>query len=185
MLFRTLTRSIFLLKSFVSCFQMYILPQQRPSTLIRGSFSGYTEPQTKDGAYEIAKSSTINFPCIILVNPFLDANVGSVSRAMLNFGLTDLRVVDPNCDIRSEHAMALAAGSRDVLHNAKIFPTLESATQDLTRIMATTIRTRHMTQVYFIFYFCRIISDIYSWKMCESVDIHTICGCKHRCLCLT
>lgn len=47
--------------------------------------------------YEIAKTSNINvnMPAIILVEPFSDANVGSVSRAMLNFCLTDLRIVNP------------------------------------------------------------------------------------------
>ena len=41
---------------------------------------GYTQPQTKSGAYEIARDSSnqnIAMPCVILVTPFLDQNIGS------------------------------------------------------------------------------------------------------------
>jgi tRNA G18 (ribose-2'-O)-methylase SpoU len=114
-----------------------------------GNFDGYRQTATKTGAYEIAASSKIVMPCIILVNPFLDQNVGSVSRAMLNFGLTELRVVDPRCDILSESARALAAGSVQILENAKVFPTLKECVADLQRVMATTVRPRHMTQMVY------------------------------------
>ena len=85
------------------------------------------------------------------MNPYLDQNVGSVSRAMLNFGLTDLRVVNPQpqCNIRSDQARALAVGSVEVLDNARIFPTLADAIADLNRVMATTIRPRAMTQMIY------------------------------------
>ena len=69
----------------------------------------FQQPEAKEGAYEIAAAAEIKVPCIILVNPFLDQNVGSVSRAMLNFGLHELRVVDPRCDILSDQARALAS----------------------------------------------------------------------------
>lgn len=48
-----------------------------------GNFDGYRQSDTKKGAYDIAAASEIKMPCIILVNPFLDQNVGSVSRAMV------------------------------------------------------------------------------------------------------
>jgi len=117
--------------------------------LNNGNFDGYRQTATKTGAYEIAASSKIVMPCIILVNPFLDQNVGSVSRAMLNFGLTELRVVDPRCDILSENAKALASGSVQILENAKVFPTLKECVADLQRVMATTVRPRHMTQMVY------------------------------------
>lgn len=114
-------------------------------------FQGYQQPETKRGAYDAAReeaaSRGLSLPAIILVNPFLDQNVGSVSRAMLNFGLTELRVVDPRCDILSESARALSSGSELILENAKIFPTLKEAIWDLERVFATTIRPRHMTQM--------------------------------------
>ena len=45
-------------------------------------------------AWQIARRSEIRMPCIILVNPFVDGNVGSVSRCMLNWGLSELRIGD-------------------------------------------------------------------------------------------
>ena len=66
---------------------------------------------------------------------------------MLNFGMTDLRVVDPVCDILSDQARALAVGSIDVLESARVFPTLEEAIKDLNRVFATTVRPRSMTQM--------------------------------------
>jgi len=81
-------------------------------------------------------------PCIILVNPFLDMNVGSVSRAMLNFGLTELRIVDPRCDHLSDAARSLAAGSVELLEQAKVYATLKEAVADLQCVMATTVRPR-------------------------------------------
>ena len=53
-------------------------------------------------------------PSIILVRPFLDKNVGTVARAMLNFGITDLRLVDPQCDHLSSDARALASGATGI-----------------------------------------------------------------------
>ena len=61
---------------------------------------------------------------------------------MLNFGLTELRIVDPRCDIKSESCVALAAGGIEVLENAKIYDTVENCIFDLERVMATTIRPR-------------------------------------------
>ena len=108
-------------------------------------FRGYVQPRTKEGAFFKAAELS-NMPVIILVNPFLDQNVGSVARSMLNFGLTELRVVDPRCDIMSNNSKALAAGASDVLEYAKIFPTLKECISDLQVVMATTIRPRDMTQ---------------------------------------
>jgi tRNA/rRNA methyltransferase len=109
-------------------------------------FNSYKDAETKEGAYEAAKTLPVSLPCIILVQPFLDQNVGSVSRAMLNFGLTELRVVDPQCNILSDNALALAVGSSDILKNAKIFKTLAECCSDLQTVMATTVRPRDMTQ---------------------------------------
>ena len=50
-------------------------------------FEGYRQTDTKTGAYQIAAANPIKMPCIILVNPFLDQNVGSVARAMVSIKL--------------------------------------------------------------------------------------------------
>ena len=79
----------------------------KPLYLSSFNNGGYQQPSTKKDAFESARNSKVKMPCIILVNPFLDANIGSVSRSMLNFGLTELRLVDPNCDHLSENSRAL------------------------------------------------------------------------------
>ena len=93
-------------------------------------------------AYSEAAALNVKMPVIILVSPYLDQNVGSVSRAMLNFGLHELRVVDPRCDILSDNARALAAGSVEILENAKVYATCEECLADLQRVFATTVRPR-------------------------------------------
>jgi tRNA/rRNA methyltransferase len=101
--------------------------------------------EKKVSAFQIAKS-TCKMPSIILVNPFLDANVGAVSRAMLNFGFHDLRIVNPECNILSENARMLAVGSVELLENAKVYDTLIECIADLDTIFATTARSRSIKQ---------------------------------------
>jgi len=99
--------------------------------------------------YEIAKTTSTTMPSIILVEPFSDANIGSVSRAMLNFQLTDLRIVNPKANHLSETARTLAVGSFEILENAKIYDNLEAAISDLSKVIATTARIRDMNQIIY------------------------------------
>jgi tRNA/rRNA methyltransferase len=84
-------------------------------------------------------------PAVILVQPFLDENVGSAARAMLNFGLWDLRLVTPECDFLSHMARVRASGADEVLERARVFPDVGSAVADLSGVVATTARQRDMT----------------------------------------
>lgn len=85
-----------------------------------------------------------NDPVIILVEPQMGENIGAAARAMLNFGLTELRIVNPRDGWPNERAEAMAAGADDVLAQAKIFATLEDAVADLSHVYATTARPRDM-----------------------------------------
>ena len=49
--------------------------------------------------YNTIKSLNYNLPSIIIVNPFDEANLGTISRGMLNFGFTDLRIVNPGTSL--------------------------------------------------------------------------------------
>jgi len=109
---------------------------------IQSSFSN-KKVEAYDHAQRLLKRNNV---CVILVNPWVDENVGSVSRAMLNYGFTELRIVAPQCDILSEKAMQLAVGSHKILENATIFPTLESAISDLHKVYASTSVVRSMAQ---------------------------------------
>lgn len=86
-------------------------------------------------------------PCIILVQPQLAENIGSVARAMLNFGITELRLVDPFQSPVSPEARRTAAGAHCVLENAHLYKTLEDALKDLQTVYATTARPRDMTKI--------------------------------------
>ncbi len=64
---------------------------------------------------------------------------------MLNFGLGELRLVDPQCDHLSDAAKARASGGALVLERAKVYATLALATADLSKTFATTARMRGVT----------------------------------------
>ena len=63
-------------------------------------------------------------------------------QIVLNLSLILNTTVDPQCDILSDNARALAVGSVELLENAKIFPSLEDCVLDLQRVYATTARSR-------------------------------------------
>lgn len=85
-------------------------------------------------------------PVIVLVRPQLGENIGAAARAMLNCGLDRLRIVAPRDGWPSESAAASAAGADIVLDKAGLFDTTEEAVADLTRVYATTARSRDMTK---------------------------------------
>jgi len=79
-------------------------------------------------------------PCVILVEPQLADNIGSVARAMANFGLSELRLVSPRQGWPAERAYVMAAGANRVLDGAKLFDSVEAAIGDLNFIFAATAR---------------------------------------------
>jgi tRNA/rRNA methyltransferase len=83
-------------------------------------------------------------PAIVLVNPQLGENIGTSARAMLNFGLTDLRIVNPRDGWPSERAIAAASHADVVIENARVFETTEEAIADLQIVYAATARPRDM-----------------------------------------
>lgn len=87
-------------------------------------------------------------PAMVLVEPQLGDNVGAAARAMLNCGLTDLRVVRPRDGWpgAKAKARAMASGADAVLDGARICDSLEQAVDDLQVIFATTGRRRDMVK---------------------------------------
>ena len=79
-------------------------------------------------------------PCVILVEPQLADNIGSVARAMANFGLARLRLVNPRENWPSERAYVMASGANRVLDDVRVYDTVESAIGDLNCVFATTAR---------------------------------------------
>ena len=85
-------------------------------------------------------------PAIVLVRPQLGENIGKAARAMLNFGLTELRLVEPRDGWPNPSAGPAAAGADAVLANARVFPTLAAAVADCAHVYATTVRKRGVTK---------------------------------------
>ena len=83
-------------------------------------------------------------PAIILHSPQLGENIGAAARVMLNFGLTDLRLVSPRDGWPSASAEAMSAGALEAGVTVAVFDTLEAAMADLTFAVATTARPRGM-----------------------------------------
>ena len=83
-------------------------------------------------------------PIIILVRPQLGQNIGKAARAMLNFGLTELRLVAPRDGWPNPDAGPAASGADIVLANAVVYPTLADATADCSLVFASTVRRRDL-----------------------------------------
>jgi len=97
----------------------------------------------EESPYVAAKALPLpRMPSVILVNTFSEANLGSVSRIMLNYGMHDLRLVAPVANPKGDEARRLAVGSVDLLDNCKIFSNLKDAIDDLQVVYATTARDR-------------------------------------------
>ena len=85
-------------------------------------------------------SDNINNIAIVLVEPQGPLNIGSVCRAMANFGFTDLRLVNPQADHLCEDARQMAVKAGDLLEGAEVFPTLAAALSDRQYTLGTTRR---------------------------------------------
>jgi tRNA/rRNA methyltransferase len=79
-------------------------------------------------------------PCVILVEPQLADNIGAAARAMANFGLTRLRLINPREGWPAERAYVMASGAHRILDEARVFDSLEAAIGDLNFVFATTAR---------------------------------------------
>lgn len=83
--------------------------------------------------------------CVVLVRPRDPNNIGAAARAMANFGLSDLRVVDPFAVAWREAVSAV--GAEDIMHNAVQYQTLDEALADTSfSLAATALRNRRLEQ---------------------------------------
>jgi tRNA/rRNA methyltransferase len=83
-------------------------------------------------------------PVFVLVRPQLGQNIGKAARAMLNFGLTEMRLVAPRDGWPNPDAGPAASGADVVLEQAKVFDTAEEAVADCSLIFASTVRRRDL-----------------------------------------
>jgi tRNA/rRNA methyltransferase len=83
-------------------------------------------------------------PVVVLVNPQLGENIGTAARAMANFGLHELRIVDPRDGWPNEKAIAAASGADWIIAGATVHDSLAAALHDTHYVFATTARPRGM-----------------------------------------
>ena len=83
-------------------------------------------------------------PIVVLVRPQLGENIGKAARAMLNFGLTEMRLVAPRDGWPNPDAGPSASGADAVLEKARVFPTVQDAIADCSLIFASTVRRRDL-----------------------------------------
>ncbi len=88
-------------------------------------------------------------PIIILKSPQLAENIGMVARTMVNFGLRNLRIVNPKVDWPNKKSYSVSAGAFDIIEKyTTVYENLEEAIKDIQYLCATTVRIRDLDCSY-------------------------------------
>lgn len=85
-------------------------------------------------------------PSFVLVEPQMGENIGAAARAMYNFGLEWMRIVNPRDGWPNQKATTMASGAARVLDQVRLTTTTAEACDDLNFVFATTARTRDLTK---------------------------------------
>lgn len=83
---------------------------------------------------------------IVLVRPLYAGNIGSSARAMMNMGITDLRLVSPQ-EVQTEESRFLAVNAWEIVEKAPVFSSLEEAVADSSLVVGTTCRRGRRARV--------------------------------------
>lgn len=83
-------------------------------------------------------------PVVILARPQMGENIGAAARAMMNCGLSDLRLVAPRDGWPNAAALPMAAGGKPIIETAQVFDTVAAATADISFLAATSARRRDL-----------------------------------------
>ena len=89
---------------------------------------------------------SLNNIYFILVRPQMGENIGSVARAIKNFNIKHLRIVNPRCNWPNQKALAISVGAKDVLKSSKIYNSVEKSVGDLDIVFASTSRIRKINK---------------------------------------
>jgi len=82
----------------------------------------------------------------ILVRPQMGENIGSVARAIKNFDITKLRIINPRCEWPNQKALATSVGAKDILKSTIVYNSLEKSVGDLDLVFATSSRIRKVNK---------------------------------------
>ena len=82
----------------------------------------------------------------ILVRPQIGENIGFVARAIKNFNIKHLRIVNPRCHWPNQKALATSVGANDIIKSTKVYNSIEKSIGDLDIIFASTSRIRKINK---------------------------------------
>ena len=82
----------------------------------------------------------------ILVRPQMGENIGSVARAIKNFNIKHLRIVNPRCVWPNQKALATSVGAKDILKSTKVYNSVDESVLDLDIIFASSSRVRKVNK---------------------------------------
>ncbi len=144
-------KEAFIARNWTRLKQLSVPPKERAEHDQTASASLGRVPRLRSGNRDSLEfmSSSSPPPLIILVRPQLGENIGKAARAMLNFGLTEMRLVSPRDGWPNPSAGPAAAGADIVLEQARVFDSVAAATADCAHVYATTVRKRGVTKPVF------------------------------------
>lgn len=114
--------------------------------MVRASHSERRAPSALIPDKTISLANSSHPPVIVLVRPQLGENIGKAARAMLNFGLVEMRLVSPRDGWPNPSAGPAASGADIVLKGAQVFESVGEAVADCAHVYATTVRKRGVTK---------------------------------------
>mgnify|MGYP000978300228 CR=1 FL=1 len=82
----------------------------------------------------------------VLVRPQLGENIGATARALKNFKLSKLRIVNPRNRWPNQKAIATSVGAKNILQSSKIYNSFDKSIGDLDQVFATTARIRNVNK---------------------------------------
>ena len=82
----------------------------------------------------------------ILVRPQLGENIGSTARALKNFNIPNLRIVNPRCVWPNQKAIDTSVGAKNILKTTKVYNSLEESIGNLDIVFASTARVRKINK---------------------------------------
>lgn len=83
-------------------------------------------------------------PSVILVRPQMGENIGAAARAMMNFGLSDLRLVAPRDGWPNPKALEMSTHAEGIIEAAQVYATMSEALADRRYVLAATARPRDL-----------------------------------------
>ncbi len=88
-------------------------------------------------------------PLIILARPQLAQNIGMCARAMKNFSVNELSLVNPREGsnvLQNQDTLRASSGADDIIENAKIYTSIFDASKDCTTVYSLSKRPRDINK---------------------------------------